>query len=140
MRTRREVVLAGLAGLAGWPGLSCAQSPRHNPMYGVLAATPRDRRVLHSKRPLGLYVTGDEPMIPQSDDRELDYALAHTLARISDAFQVTPGFAYYNDFDAKNAYATGDSKKIVYGGGQYDRPDGTVLFGQGLLKRCMASN
>ena len=71
-------------------------------------------------------------MIPKSGDADFDFALAHTLAKISDAFNVAPGFAYYDDFDAKNAYAT----KVQRSNG----PDGTVLFGQRLLQRCLAGN
>jgi hypothetical protein len=78
-----------------------------------------------------LFVSGDEPMIPKSGDRNFDYALAQTLSKISSVFDVLPGFAYYDDYDGKNAYATTAVR--------LNRADGTVLFGQGLLADLRAS-
>lgn len=77
-----------------------------------------------------LYETGNEPMISNSGDRDFDLALAHTLAKISDEFSVLPGFAYYDDYDGANAYATPTAR--------LHNADGTVLFGQRLLKRLLA--
>lgn len=77
-----------------------------------------------------LYITGDEPMIPKSGDKDFDLALAYTLAKISNALEVLPGFAYYEDHEgAENAFAT---QKV-----RLKNADGTVLFGQRLLKRLM---
>jgi hypothetical protein len=73
------------------------------------------------------FMTGNEPMIPKSGDRDFDFALAQSLAKISDAFGVLPGFAYYDDYDAPNAYATAVTR--------LNRADGTVLFGMDLLQR-----
>jgi hypothetical protein len=70
-------------------------------------------------------------MIPRSGDKDFDYALAQTLAKISTAFDVLPGFAYYDDYDGKNAYATPTAR--------LSRADGTVLFGQGMLTELRAS-
>jgi len=78
-----------------------------------------------------LYATGKEPMISNSGDRDFDMALAHTLARISDEFMVLPGFAYYDDYDGANAFATPDAR--------LHNADGTVLFGQRYLKQLLAS-
>lgn len=72
-----------------------------------------------------LYITGDEPMVWSSGDAGFDYALAQTLAKISNTFSVLPGFAFYEDLDAKNAYATSVPRQ--------QNADGTVLFGQRLL-------
>lgn len=69
-------------------------------------------------------------MIPKSGDSHFDLALAQTLAKISDVFDVLPGFAYYDDYDGKNAYAT----PVV----RLNRGDGTVLFGQGMLAELRA--
>jgi hypothetical protein len=76
------------------------------------------------------FVTGNEPIIASSGDREFDYALAQTLSRLSDTFRILPGFAYYNDFDGPNAYATRFARMA--------RADGTVLFGQRYLKKMLA--
>ncbi|MBX5046981.1 neutral zinc metallopeptidase [Rhizobium lentis] len=78
-----------------------------------------------------LFASGNEPMIPRSGDKDFDYALAHTLAKISSTFDVLPGFAYYDDYDGKNAYATPTAR--------LSRADGTVLFGQGMLADLRAS-
>ena len=74
-----------------------------------------------------MFVTGNEPMIPRSGDKDFDLALAQTLSMISDVFRVTPGFAYYDDYDGLNAYATNRAR--------LNGASGTVLFGQGMLKR-----
>jgi hypothetical protein len=78
-----------------------------------------------------LYETGHEPMISNSGDRDFDVALAHTLAMISDEFSVLPGFAYYDDYEGPNALATPAARR--------QRADGTVLFGQRLLKQLLAT-
>ena len=78
-----------------------------------------------------LYETGHEPMISSSGDRDFDFALAQTLARISDEFSVLPGFAYYDDYDGENAFATPSLRSR--------NADGTVLFGKRLLKRLLAT-
>ena len=49
---------------------------------------------------------GDSPTIVNSGDRELDYALAQTLSRLTDTWNVLPGFAYFDDSAAPNAFAT----------------------------------
>ena len=77
--------------------------------------------------------TVTEQMIASSGD-EFDYALAQTLSRISDAFRVLPGFAYYNDFDGPNAHATSVVRMARADGTVLD---GTVLFGQRLLKKLL---
>jgi hypothetical protein len=77
-----------------------------------------------------LYLTGEEPLIPRSGDRDFDSALARTLAKISDLFGVLPGFAYYDEQDSVNAYATDYSRMA--------KADGTVLFGVRLLKKLLA--
>ena len=46
------------------------------------------------------------------------FALARTRAKISDAFGVLPGFAYYDYYDSRNAYATERTR--------LNRADGTV--------------
>ncbi|TFW33161.1 metalloprotease [Massilia horti] len=69
-------------------------------------------------------------MIPRSGDRDFDLALAHTLAAVSEKLEALPSFAYYDDYDGANAYAT---PKV-----RMNNADGTVLFGQRLLSRLMS--
>ena len=71
-----------------------------------------------------------ESIIARSGDRDFDRALAQTLAMISDLLQVSPGFAYYDDYDGMNAYAT---PRVKLNGA-----DGTVLFGQAFLRKLRA--
>lgn len=78
----------------------------------------------------GRYVRGDEPIILKSGNREFDIALAQTLVKISHALDVSPGFAFYDDSDGMNAYAT---RRVHLNG-----VDGTVLFGQGFLRKIMS--
>ncbi|MCW5686713.1 MAG: metalloprotease [Pseudolabrys sp.] len=71
-------------------------------------------------------------MIPKSGNKDFDFALAQTLAKISNLLDATPGFAYYDDYDGMNAFA---SPRV-----RLSNADGTVLFGQNLLKRLMQGN
>lgn len=145
MWSRREIVLGGAAVLLWEPGPSGLCSPqssrqRHNPTYGCWLPHTETGQFFATASESRLYVTGDEPMIPQSGDREFDYALAQTLAKISDTFDVAPGFAYYDDYDVPNAYATDESRPISYGANRYKGADGTVLFGKSLLQLCLEGN
>src|SRR5438477_4667496 len=65
-----------------------------------------------------------------SGNRDLDYALAQTLSRLTDIFGVLPGFAYFDDFAGPNAFAT--QRQYL------SRSDGTVLFGRRMLDKCLA--
>ena len=136
MLTRREVVLGGALTLLFGTGCSCgadaagAASARTPSTYGCcLAAGDVDAVYAHGTD-TRLYITGNEPMIPRSGDAAFDYALAQTLSKISDFLNVLPGFAYYDDYDGMNAYAT-PTVRLTKG-------DGTVLFGQALLQKLKA--
>jgi hypothetical protein len=82
---------------------------------------------LDQSEPITTFFTGNEPIIAKSGDANFDYALAQMLAMISKMFGVYPGFGYYDDFDALNAYSSPNPRM--------NRPDGTVLFGTRLLQR-----
>jgi hypothetical protein len=94
-----------------------------------MLADDEAEQFLTTSTPQQTFFTGNEPIIASSGDREFDYALAQTLSRITDTFQVLPGFAYFDDFDRPNAYATSRARMA--------RADGTVLFGQRLLKKLL---
>lgn len=68
----------------------------------------------------------------RSGDPDLDFALAQTLAKLSDTFNVVPGFLFYDDRDSANAMAT----TVVLAG----RSDGTVLLGLRLLRKFLRSS
>ncbi len=130
--TRREGVFGGVLSLVwGTGGCGCrsawAVNPRHSDILGCTLSAPEAEVIFASASETRVFVTGNEPMIPRSGDRDFDLALAQTLALISDAFDVAPGFAYYDDYDGRNAYASPRAR--------LNGADGTVLFGQGLLAR-----
>jgi hypothetical protein len=70
---------------------------------------------------------GDVPIISNSGDRNFDFALAQTLAKISRAFGVVPGFAYFDDRYHTNAFATPRVR--------LNNHDGTVLMGINLFRQ-----
>jgi putative neutral zinc metallopeptidase len=133
--TRRETIVGGALVFVWGSALSgeCeAQSRRHDAALGCTLPSDEVEQFFSTATEARLYVSGDEPMIPKSGDKDFDYALAQTLAKISQVFDVMPGFAYYDDYDRRNAYAT---RRI-----RLNRADGTVLLGQRLLKRLMAGS
>jgi hypothetical protein len=77
-----------------------------------------------------VFFPGSEPLILKSGDPEFDYALAQTLSRLADTFQVLPGFTFYRDDAAPNARATAVKRMA--------RADGTIFFGLRYLKRLLA--
>ena len=131
MLSRRESLIGAAATLLGATAGTARAAARHNVIYGCTLPEKETHAFFGSATESRLYVSGNEPVIPKSGNRDFDYALAQTLAKISAAFDVAPGFAYYDDYDAKNAYAT---RQVRLNGA-----DGTVLFGERLLKRCLES-
>jgi hypothetical protein len=131
MLTRREAAGGFLTVLfcsSPWP---CpAQTARTRHTFGCMLADDEVAQFLDSSTEQQMFATGNEPIIASSGDREFDYALAQTLSRISDTFGVLPGFAYYDDYDGRNAYASSAVRMA--------RADGTVLFGQRYLKACLS--
>src|SRR5262245_28019872 len=103
--TRRQVLLGGLLTLVF--GVPChAQTVLPRRYFGCMLHGEEVGRYYKLGAQTGLYKTGEEPIIPRSGNRDFDSALARTLAKISDLFGVLPGFAYYDDRDSYNAYAT----------------------------------
>jgi len=129
MWSRREVVAGGMLSLCF--GACCrAETARTPHTFGCSLADEDVDAVYPKGTDTRTYFTGDEPMIPRSGDRDFDYALAQTLAKISDAFGVLPGFAYYDDSDSRNAYDTSRTR--------LNRADGTVLMGMYLQQQLRA--
>jgi hypothetical protein len=135
MLTRREVLRNGLLtilyGVCA-PGRQAeAQTPgRGTSNRGCILLPGETAHFMSSATEPQLFVTGKEPIISKSQDPAFDFALAHTLARLSEVMSVLPGFAYYDDRDAPNALAT---REVRLG-----KSDGTVLFGQEFLRRMLA--
>src|SRR5262249_54155957 len=100
MLTRREIVAGGALTVLFTPqpclcsaGVSQARHSR-----GCQLADEDLATVYPAGTDTRVFRTGNEPMIPKSGDADFDYALAQTLSKISDRFNVLPGFAYYDDF------------------------------------------
>src|ERR1700752_4103072 len=119
MWTRRAALIGSAMTLIPGPVGSRPQASRHNPIYGCTLPDTETGDFFGTATESRLYVSGEEPMIDDSGDPDFDFALAHTLAKISAILDVAPGFAYYDDYDVKNAYATRAARS--YG------VDGTVL-------------
>jgi hypothetical protein len=132
MITRRETALGGLLTIVCCSiGCSCrAHAASRQRTFGCLLPDDEANRLLATSTEQQMFVTGNEPILASSGDREFDYALAQTLSHITDTFRVLPGFGYFDDSEAPNAYATGIARMA--------RADGTVLFGQRLLKATLA--
>jgi hypothetical protein len=131
MLTRREVLLGGLLTLIYVRGSDCCAQTRQRRTRGpgCVLTEIQANQFFPADGEQQMFITGQEPMIPKSGDRNFDIALAQTLAKIAATLDVLPHFAYYDDFDGRNAYAT----SAVRG----RRSDGTVLFGQRLLSELM---
>jgi hypothetical protein len=122
MLSRRCCIAGCGLSLLNIPG-AIASATRHNAVYGCALTMSETDNILG-------HVTGKEPMILQSGDKDFDLALAQTLVKISDCLNVSAGFAYYDDYDGANAFASSQPR--------LSGADGTVLFGQRLLKKLMA--
>ena len=131
MWSRRETIAGGMLTLLFGPCCAHADDSRAPHTFGCCLASEDVDKVYPAGTDTRVFFTGNEPMIPRSGDRDFDYALAQTLAKISDAFGVLPGFAYYDDSDHHNAYAT-DRTRL-------NRADGTVLMGINLQRQLRAS-
>jgi hypothetical protein len=127
MITRRETVLGGALQLmfVAAPGMPCAHAAQ---MRGCVMPADRAAGALRGARRLAFK---KDDMANTSGDKDFDRALAHTLAFISDKFDVLPGFAFLQDGNSPNAYAT-TSQAL-------GRSDGSVLFGLKLLSETLAS-
>jgi hypothetical protein len=128
MNTRRQVMLGGALTIL-FGGSKCS-SAAGRILSGCLLSNDDARRLLATASGQQLFVTGKEPVIRSSGSRDFDYALAQSLAMMADTLNVLPGFAFYDDRDDSNAFATSERTLA--------RSDGTVLFGTGLLKSLLA--
>ena len=130
MKTRREIVLGGLLTMVFVGEYGCssqAASVQH--ASGCMISANDAKRLLAKNTGHQIVITGAEPIIASSGDKQFDLALAQTLSRISDTLEVVPGFAFFDDGVSANAYATPLAR--------LSNSDGTVLFGKTLLKRIL---
>jgi hypothetical protein len=129
MISRRDIALGGLLSI-GWLAAPCGCQASAAPhRFGcTLTDDEADAVFAMDAKPFG---PGASPTIVESGNRELDYALAQTLSRLTDTFNVLPGFAWFDDSASPNAFAT--PRRLM------DRADGTVLYGRRMLEKCLKS-
>jgi hypothetical protein len=125
--TRRATLRTGTACLAA---LAVSARPaRARPIWGGCLSC-RDAAALRA----GLLATSadDITMFSGSGDADTDHFLGLALRRIAVTFAVRPGFAFYDDHRAPNAFAT--SRSLL--------PDstGTVLMGRRLFAERMRAD
>lgn len=134
MWTRRETIFGGALTILWGAGTTCAHAQKPHKiggheLTGCMLPDPAANILLNRAPPPWLSLTGNEELFPKSGDNHFDFALAHTLSAMSELMHVLPGFCYFDDSEAENAYATSRVK--------LNRGDGTVLFGRGMLRRLM---
>ena len=83
-----------------WGTMSCSAT-RHADAFDdnvgcVLEGEAADIALARSTKPQ-TFSHGNEPLITSSGNRELDYAIAQTLSRLTSTFHALLGFAFYND-------------------------------------------
>jgi hypothetical protein len=126
---RREVVAGGsLAILFGSICAPCCAAAQLSGKTRGCHLASEDYEAVRSRAGETQAVSsGSSQTIWKSGDSNFDFALAHTLSKICIAFQVLPGFAYYEDGQSLNAYATQNTSLA--------RTDGSVFFGLNFLKQ-----
>jgi hypothetical protein len=115
------------------PGLAKPTQTSNETLLGCVISEHQFQGFAQSFDRSNHYGRDSETLIPRSNDRVFDRALAETLSMLVDAFNVLPGFSYYDDSDAENACAT--PSKLVGN----DR-NGTVLFGLSFLAELRSLN
>ena len=129
---RRHFLGGSALAIGSFAACTCpclAGAPRVIESLGCVLTDADSDRIYPTGTATGRAVHGSEQVILRSGDRDFDLALAQTLLKISRALNVAPGFAYYDDSEGMNAYAT---RRV-----QLNGADGTVLFGQRFLRRLM---
>jgi hypothetical protein len=125
--SRRRTLLGGLLVLLEIDAPCCAHAGEFSSGCYV---PPKAAPVLFARAGMArMYETGHEDIEPNSGDRQLDRALAQSLAKLSRTWDVLPGFSYFREPNEPNALAT--SEALLH------RSDGTVLFGKRLLRELM---
>lgn len=132
-RLSRRAFLGGVilaSGCIACERLAQAQSMSTYGASGGCWLQPDEAAPLMEDTEIISYATGNEDILPKSGIAGFDRALARSLARLTNTFDVLPGFGYYTEQPGEdNAYATPAVR--------LDRADGTVLFGTRMLERLL---
>jgi hypothetical protein len=124
--TKRKTVLGGLLTIIAGGGFVHCRAQASD-IRGCILPSSVARSYLDN---LSERLILPDYLIARSGNVDFDYALAQTLSRLTDIFQVLPGFAFFNVGNSRQAYAT-DERLMA-------NPDGTVLFGRNLLFELLA--
>src|ERR1700730_13845807 len=103
MIARRDVVLGGVfaAMLSG-----CCATASASESTGCVVAGEKSDPLFASSPAEALNPDYFNRIYMRSGDKALDFALAQTLSRITEALDVLPGFLFYDDRDSANSFAT----------------------------------
>ena len=127
MLTRRESLLGGLLTLIyGATGCACGAHADSDLEGGCVVDDEQAEFLFARGTPAQSVLRGTQKMIKSSGDSDLDYAIGRTLSRLSQTFNVSASFTYYEGENELNAFAT--TRKMIQG------TDGTVAFGIRYLK------
>ena len=131
MITRRDMFFGGLLTVC-WIASNSSSDGQFTPgsSIGCMLSSDDAERIFARGSEQQVFYSGNEPVIASSGNRDFDYALAQTLSKLVDLLDVSPGFAYFDDFEGPNAFATPRTR--------LERADGTVLFGKRLFVRTMS--
>jgi hypothetical protein len=121
MLNRRMVILGGVLQIVSIPSAFCQDR-----YFGCLISNQQTQSQLRGATQFGY---SSDATMGSSGDKNLDLALAHSLAYLSDSFSVLPGFAFLDDVSGPNAYA---SLSNALG-----RADGSVMLGIRLLNKLL---
>jgi hypothetical protein len=127
MQSRREV-LGGLLTVGFMPACACAQSQT----FGCVVSDQRLAGMLGSRPAPFAFNIDNDAVENGSGNKDFDRALAITLAKLSDLFNILPGFAFFNEGnDGPNAFAS-QSRRL-------GRDDGSVAFGKVMFGKLLQS-
>ncbi|MGH6814498.1 MAG: metalloprotease [Hyphomicrobiaceae bacterium] len=127
---RREVLIGGLLTAIWMPMESHAscrppgQAARR--ALGCVVSDTDVRRYMTNTTDTIHRITGNEPIILRSGDPLFDRALAVTLLKMTNMFDVLPGFGYFQE-------PGNEVNAVAMPWVRMQNPDGTVLFGKNLL-------
>jgi hypothetical protein len=126
MIARRDVVLGGvLAMLSG-----CRATASASESTGCVVAGQKADLLFASSPAEALNPDYFNRIYIGSGDKALDFALAQTLSRITEALDVLPGVLFYDDRDSANSFATPRLR--------FPKTDGTILLGTRFLKKMLS--
>jgi hypothetical protein len=128
MTTRRKALISGFA-----LGICACGSTFAKPYLHGCSIQDSELTERVGNRPKVLSFNIETDVIKNgSGNKPFDIALAHTLSKLSDIFGVLPGFAFFDDGNSFNAFASGSQR--------LGRGDGSVIFGMELFTFLMSQN